>query len=115
MEKGISGGSSSAAALHMLTCHRGNRWIAESLLEKRMWVELQDYSALHACVENDAVKVCELLLDNGMDFDQYRQWAAARHCSGHEETLQALADHWSEMKAELEQAPSGKEAGGEEL
>ena len=111
VEKGISGGGSSARTLHMLTCEGRDSWIAEELLEKRMWVDVNDYSALHACVQNDAVEVCRLLLDGGMDFDQYRQWAQTRPCAGHEETLQALADHWSEMQAEVEQEPAQENGG----
>ena len=110
VEKGISGGGSSARTLHMLTYEGRDSWIAEELLEKRMWVDANDYSALHACVQNDAVEVCRLL-DGGMDFDQYRQWAQTRPCAGHEETLQALADHWSEMQAEVEQAPAQENGG----
>ena len=111
VEKGISGGSSAWRTLHMLTYEGRDSWIAEELLEKRMWVDANDYSALHACVQNDAVEVCRLLLDGGMDFDQYRQWAQTRPCAGHEETLQALADHWSEMQAEVEQAPAQENGG----
>ena len=111
VEKGISGGGSSARTLHMLTCEGRDSWIAEELLEKRMWVDANDYSALHACVQNDAVEVCRLLLDGGMDFDQYRQWAQTRPCAGHEETLQALAEHWSEMQAEQTGAPAEPQQG----
>ena len=111
VEKGISGGPSAARALHMLTYNKSDCWIAEELLEKRMWVDTGNYGALHACIQNDAVDVCKLLLDGGMDFDGYRQWAEARHCSGHEETMQALSDYWSEMQAEMEQAPA-PETGG---
>ena len=111
VEKGISGGSSAWRTLHMLTYEGRDSWIAEELLEKRMWVDVNDYSTLHACVQNDAVGVCKLLLDGGMDFDQYRQWAQTRPCAGHEETLQALADHWSEMQAEMEQAPAQENGG----
>ena len=109
VEKGISGGPNDWRTLHMLTCQTQDCWIAEELLEKRMWVDANDYNALHACVQNDAVEVCKLLLDGGMDFDQYRQWAQTRSCAGHEETLQALADHWSEMQAEMEQAEAPDE------
>ena len=115
VEKGISGGGSSARTLHMLTYEGRDSWIAEELLEKRMWVDANDYSALHACVQNDAVEVCRLLLDGGMDFDQYRQWAQTRPCAGHEDTLQALSDHWAELQTaqeQGEQAPSSQEAGG---
>ena len=95
----------------MLTCQRSDCWIAEELLEKRMWVNVDDYAALHACVKNDAAQVCKLLLDGGMNFDEYQQWAQAQHFSGHEETMQELANYWSEMQAEMEQAPT-QETGG---
>lgn len=112
VEKGISGNPSTWRTLHMLTCGGHDSWIAEELLEKRMWVDLDDYNALHACVQNDAVDVCKLLLDGGIDFDVYQQWAKNHPCTGHEETLQALTDHWSEMQAEPEQAPD-QEIGGQ--
>ena len=113
VEKGISGGPSAARTLHMLTCQGRNSWIAEELLEKRMWVDLDDYSALHACVQNDAVEVAKLLLDHGMDFEQYRQWAEYRG-GGHEETIQALSDHWQELTAGQEQSEA-QEMGGMRL
>ena len=113
VEKGISGGPSAARTLHMLTYQGRNSWIAEELLEKRMWVDLDDYSALHACVQNDAVDVAKLLLDHGMDFEQYRQWAELRG-SGHEETVQALSDHWQELTAGQEQSEA-QEMGGMHL
>ena len=46
VEKGISGGGSSARTLHMLTYEGRDSWIAEELLEKRMWVDTKDYNAL---------------------------------------------------------------------
>ena len=97
VDKGISGGASAWRTLHMLTYEGRNNWMAESLLEKRMWVLPYDYSALHACIENDAVEVAKLLLDGGMNFDGYMEWAQARQCSGHEETVQALSDYWEEI------------------
>lgn len=110
VDKGITGGSSSAQALHTLTYEGRDSWMAESLLEKRMWVDLNDYNALHACVQNDAVDAAKLLLDHGMDFERYQQWAKNHPCSGHEETVQALADHWQELQAKQQQeapAPGG--------
>ena len=113
VEKGISGGPSAARTLHMLTYEGRNSWMAEELLEKRMWVDLEDYSALHACVQNDAVDTAKLLLDHGMDFEQYQQWAERRG-GGHEETVRALADHWQELADEPEQS-EGQEMGGMHL
>ncbi len=108
VEKGISGGSSSARTLHMLTYEGRDSWMAESLLEKRMWVGLHDYSALHACVQNDAISTAKLLLDYGMDFEKYQKWAEHRG-GGHEETLQALAEHWQEIQAPQQEAAPSQE------
>ena len=73
VEKGISGGGCAGRILHMLTYEGRNNWMAEELLEKRMWVDVNDYHALYSCVENGAVNVAKLLLDNGTDFGRYRQ------------------------------------------
>lgn len=96
----------------MLTCQKSDCWLAEELLKERMWVAADDYSALHACIQNNAVDVCKLLLDGGMDFDQYLQRYPYEENG---KTLQALTDHWAELKAaqeQGEQAPSSQEAGG---
>lgn len=106
VEQGISGGPNAWRALHMLTYTKQNCRIAEELLQKRMWVDTGDYSALRACIKNDAANVAKLLLDGGMDFDKYRQWAEAQSYTGHEETLQALADHWSKLQKEQKQTTS---------
>ena len=111
VEKGISGGSSAWRTLHMLTYEGRDSWIAEDLLEKRMWVETDDYGALHACVQNDAVDVCKLLLDGGIDFDVYQQWAKNHPCDGHEKTMQALEDHWSGIQAGIAHAPAQENGG----
>ena len=63
-----------------------------------MWVGLEDYNAFRACVKNDAVEIAQLLLDQGMNFSQYQSWAEQYHLSGHEETLAALAEHWSAIQ-----------------
>lgn len=99
VEKGISGGNSAERTLHMLTYEGRNSWIAEDLLEKRMWVDVNDYRTLNACVENGAVSVAKLLLDGGMDFEQYRQRFPN---SGSPETLQALEEHWAELQAQTQ-------------
>ena len=109
VEKGISGGDDAWRTLHMLTCQKSDCWLAEELLKERMWVAADDYSALHACIQNNAVDVSKLLLDGGMDFDQHLPY------DENGETLQALTDHWAELKAvqeQGEQAPSSHEAGG---
>ncbi len=114
VKKGISGGPNAWRILHSLTSGSQGTWTAEGLLKKRMWVDPGDYKALNACIHNDAVEVCKLLLDGGMDFDGYRQWAEEHQCCGHEETKQALAEHWAELKAaqEQEQESTSQQTGG---
>ena len=112
VEKGITGGHNAWRTLHMLTCNKHDHWMAEELLEKRMWVDTDDYEALSAVIKNDAVSVAKLLLDGGMDFEKYRQ---IDPCSGSTETIQALEEHWRELQAqaqEQEQESTGPEIGG---
>ena len=114
VEKGISGGGSSADVLRNLTRDQRSRWMAKDLLETRMWVTANDYSTLHVCVENDAVDAAKLLLDGGMNYDRYRQLFPG---GGNPETVQALEEHWAELQTQAqeqgeEQAPVGPEAGG---
>ncbi|MBD5085679.1 MAG: ankyrin repeat domain-containing protein [Clostridiales bacterium] len=113
VEKGISGGPDASRTLHMLTYEGRNSWMAENLLQKRMWVDVNNYRALHACMENGAVDVAKLLLDGGMDFEQYR----LRYPNGgSEETIQALEEHWNQLQAQTqEQDAAGPEIGGMNL
>ena len=48
-----------------------------------------------------------------MDFEQYLRWAELRG-GDHEETIQALADHWQELTAGQEQSEA-QEMGGMRL
>lgn len=84
----------------MLTYEGRNNWMAEELLEKRMWVDVNDYHALYSCVENGAVNVAKLLLDNGTDFGRYRQIYPN---SGSPEVIQALEEHWAGLQAQAQE------------
>ncbi len=100
VEKGISGGGSSADVLHNLTQDRRNRWMAEELLGTRMWVTANDLCALHVCIKNDAVGAAKLLLDGGMNYDRCRQLFPD---GGSPETIQALEGHWAEFQAQAQE------------
>lgn len=91
----------------MLTYENRNSWIARDLLQMRMWVDVNDYHALNACMENGAVEVAKLLLDGGMDFDQYRQRFPN---SGSPDTVQALKEHWSGLQAQVQAQAQTQEA-----
>ena len=104
VEKGISGGSSAERTLHMLTYEGRDSWMAEELLQKRMWVGVNDYHALHACMENGAVDVAKLLLDQGMDLDQYKEWAKRQsHGLRCDDTLASLEEHWAGLQAQAQE------------
>ncbi len=47
--------------------------------------------------------------ESAMDLYSYREWAQMCHFTGHEETVQALAEHRSEINVAQEQAekPAG--------
>ena len=58
------------------------------------------------CVNNQALGAAKLLLDQGMDLEQYKAWAEKqRKNEGYEETMEALTEYWSELQ-------SGPEQGG---
>ena len=71
-------------------------------------MDANDYDALHTCVRNGAVDVAKLLLDGGMDFEQYRQEYVL---AGHEETARELEEHWNELQTQQQEAAE-PETGG---
>ena len=65
----------------------------------RMPVEPDNYDALYACVSNQAVGAAKLLLDRGIDLEQYQLWAEHRpKGDGYTETMEELAAYWSELQ-----------------
>ena len=115
VEKGISGGPDAWRILHTLTYEGHNSWMAENLLRKRMWVDTCDYGALRACVENNAAAVGKLLLDQGMDLDQYKEWAKRQsHGLRCNDTLTALEEHWNELQTQTQEI-EGPQIGGMDL
>ena len=74
-------------------------WMAERLLEHGMPVEPDNYDALYACVSNQAVGAAKLLLDRGIDLEQYQLWAEHRpKGDGYTETMEELAIPPSEIQ-----------------
>ena len=87
-----------------MTYEGRDSWMAAELLQKRMWVGVNDYHALHACMENGAVDVAKLLLDQGMDLDQYKEWAKRQnHGLRCDDTLASLEEHWAGLQAQAQE------------
>ena len=75
--QGVRPGDEVAGILRTLTGQH-QEWMAERLLEHGMPVEPDNYDALYACVSNQAVGAAKLLLDRGIDLEQYQLWAEHR-------------------------------------
>ena len=98
VDKGVRPGNEVAGILRTLTGQH-QEWMAERLLEHGMPVEPDNYAALYACVSNQAVGAAKLLLDRGIDLEQYQLWAEHRpKGDGYTETMEALAAYWSELQ-----------------
>ena len=98
VDKGVQPGNYAADILHTLTGQH-QEWMAEKLLEYGMPVEPDNYAALYACVSNQALGAAKLLLDRGIDLDQYQLWAEHRpKDEGYTGTMEELAAYWSELQ-----------------
>ena len=103
VDKGIQPGDYAVDVLHTLTGQH-QEWMAEKLLEHGMPVAADNYAALYVCVNNQAAGVAKLLLDRGMDLEQYQTWAEKqRKNEGYEETMAELTEYWSELQSGPEQ------------
>ena len=103
VDKGVQPGDYAADVLHTLTGQH-QEWMAEKLLEHGMPVAADNYAALYVCVNNQAAGVAKLLLDRGMDLEQYQTWAEKqRKNEGYEETMAELTEYWSELQSGPEQ------------
>lgn len=103
VDKGVQPGDYVVDVLHTLTGQH-QEWMAEKLLEHGMPVEPDNYAALYVCVNNQAAGAAKLLLDKGVDLDQYRAWAEKqRKNEGYEETMAELTEYWSELQSGPEQ------------
>lgn len=103
VDKGVQPGDYVVDVLHTLTGQH-QEWMAEKLLEHGMPVDPDNYAALYVCANNQALGAAKLLLDKGVDLDQYRAWAEKqRKNEGYEETMAELTEYWSELQSGPEQ------------
>lgn len=99
VDKGVQPGDYVVDILQNLTGRR-QEWMAERLLEHGMPVASDNYAALYVCVNNKAAGIAKLLLDMGIDLDQYHTWAEKQpRNEGYEETMEELSQYWSELQS----------------
>ena len=97
MRKGVPCEENAWKILNTLTSGR-DAWIAERLLRDGMRVADNDFGALDACVRNGAVACGKLLLDRGMDYEQYVEWTSERSGVARKaETMDELKSYWQSI------------------
>lgn len=98
IKKGLQPGLESSVVLQNYTCSHDRYWMAVHLLENGMEVRQNDYLSLDICMRNGAIDAAMLLLDKGVDFDRYREWAGkGRHAPVDEQTYSEVLSHWNEL------------------
>ena len=104
VKKGAPCGDRSWQILNSLTAS-GNVWIAEMLIQNGLKGPTEDYGAFDACVRNGALDCAKMLLERGMDFEKYTEWASA-HDTGDRsvETLSALDEYWQGIRPQEQTA-----------
>ena len=101
--KGAPCGERAVELLRHMTTSR-DEWAAKLLLNDGMRIENDDYAALDACICNRAEGIAQILLERGMDFDGYLEWASAHpNTDRPEEILDQLEDFWESMGNRLAQ------------
>jgi len=105
VEKGIQANRCAAEVIYALTYHGNNRGYFNHLVKQGMEIDNNNYSALQACIRTDSPEQAKLLLDRGMDFDLYTQWAEKdRYTVKGGDTFNAVKDYWEN---EIKQSGAG--------
>lgn len=106
-EKGIhADGSVQEIAAH---CARNAvNWQMGCLLRDGMQISKENYGAMNAFIQHGWPEAGSILLDRGMDFDAFRQWAAEKKLDlSQNETYAQLEAHWAGMQALEERQDMG--------
>ena len=96
VSKGLQPGCDMPTVLQNYTCSPDRFWMAEQLLKRGMEIRQNDYLSMDICMRNGAAGAAKLLLDQGVDFDQYQAWAEKHSRSSvDEQTYSEVRQHWS--------------------
>ena len=92
---------------------KGRPRLADDLLRQGARVSPDNFRALHACIDHDCTGLGKLLLDQGMDLDQYKEWAKRQnHGLRCNDTLTALEEHWNELQTQTQEQADTPQMGG---
>jgi len=86
-----------------------NDWMFEHLLKSGMEIKSDNYTVLHECINVGNVAAANLLLDQGMSYERYREWSQDKLPSDFE-ALGKVEEYWNSL-SQLEQ-DTGPTLGG---
>jgi hypothetical protein len=111
VEGGIDANRYGAEIIHALTYKSNDRDYFNFLVKRGMEIDNGNYSAMRACIKTDSPEQAKLLLDRGMDFDLYTEWAGQNGYNTKDgETLNAVKEYWEN---EIKQADSNMTEDGQ--
>ena len=99
LSKGLQPGADTPTVLQNYTCSKDRLWMAEQLLKRGWKVRPDDYLSMDICMRNGAAGAAKHLLDQGMDYDQYRAWAE-KHSRFEidEQTANEVRQYWDDIR-----------------
>ena len=117
-EKGIDADECFANVAYWCAMQR-DEWELEYLLKNGLRVSRENFTAMNACIEHGLTNAGKLLLDRGMNFDEFCTWAQRQpqQCEQNMETLNELQEYWREMQeaqsqADMRESQEDQENGG---
>ena len=113
LEKGIDTTVNAADIFHY--AYAGyDQHMAKFLVEQGMKVSPGDCRALDVCVSKGDTATSLLLLDHGMDFEKYAEWADEHYGGGiTSSVVDAMREHWQEIRQQQIAAPEEAPAQGQ--
>jgi hypothetical protein len=109
IESGIDANANAAENIRALAWSTNNRYYFKHMLEAGMKIDNGNYAAMYACLDTDNPEAAKLLLDQGMDFDAFTEWAEGRVTIKPSKTLDVVREHWESrgLEPELTQTMGG--------
>lgn len=94
IEKGINTNQYAAELFDQLSRQR-NAWMISSCLSHGLKIDTNNFAALHSCILPESMGAAKRLIEEGMDFDGYLEWAEKYHSGEKDENLiDTLNEYW---------------------
>ncbi len=104
-------------AAKVIDAFRQSPWAVKHLLEHGMEIAPHNYEALHACINTGNTDAARMLLERGVDFGNYVEWAKANSQNRpikNNEAFDKLYEHWTQDTSRIQQ-PEAPQIGGMSL